>query len=1015
MLRVRVTFFTESALMPRRRFRTTASLPTLALAALAMMVLAAFGASRAQAQLVRIESDDLRLTYPSPMLSYLAPYTARCFENSMRFHKQLWGYQPSEPVNVMLDDFADYGNAGVWVHPRNSMVLHVAPTSFVYETGPSNERIQFTMNHEVVHVLAMDGATGVDRLFRGAFHGKVRETDEHPETIVYGHLTLPRRASPRWYHEGIATFMETWMAGGIGRAQGPYDEMVFRAMVRDSARFYDPLGLESEGTRVDFQVGANSYLYGTRFMSWLAWQYGPETLLQWVGRKPGSSRYFANQFHKVYGRTLSQGWNEWIAFERDWQRANLARVREHEVTPYRDLSPLALGSVSRAYVDSSSRSLIAAVFHPGALAHLAAIPLDGGPERVLQEIKGPALYFVTSLAFDPSSRKAWYTTDNNDWRDLREYDLATGREKRLIRDARIGDLAFDKASRALWGVRHLNGVSAVVKLDPPYTNWKLVWALPYGLDAYDLDVSPDGRRLVASFAEISGRQTLRLFDLERFALGDTSSRTLWDFGTAVPAGFTFSPDGRTLYGSSYYTGVSNIFRYDLERDSMDVVSNAETGFFRPVSTGDDSLIVFHYSGRGFRPARVAPRALTDVSSIAFLGERLVEKRPVLKDWATPPPSSITLDPVRSAPREYRGSSNVALTTLYPVVEGYKDQVAFGWSANFSDPLLFHDLSVSATVTPQDGVPADERLHLSAKYKRFDWSLGFRWNPASFYDLVGPTKTARKGYGSSLAWHRALVYDKPRSLEWRVNVNHWGGLERLPDHQNVATSAGFDQLLNGSTELHWQNLRTSMGAPDFVKGVDAWASMSGNGVRFVRTRAASWAGYPFLDGGVSLGTPVPGIRNSSVWLRTAGGVSSGSRSDPFANFYFGGFGNNWVDHQEPKRYRDPYALPGAELDAVSGTNYVRGMLDWNLPALRFRRAGTLALYASWARLSVFGGGLATNVTDAAGRRKLAHAGAQVDVRFQLLTQSPLTLSFGYAGVFERNEKPSRESMVSLKIL
>jgi hypothetical protein len=32
------------------------------------------------------------------------------------------------------------------------------------------------------------------------------------------------------------------MAGGIGRAQSGYDEMVFRSMVRDGARFYDPLG-----------------------------------------------------------------------------------------------------------------------------------------------------------------------------------------------------------------------------------------------------------------------------------------------------------------------------------------------------------------------------------------------------------------------------------------------------------------------------------------------------------------------------------------------------------------------------------------------------------------------------------------------------------------------------------------------------------------------------------------------------------------------------------------------------
>ena len=47
--------------------------------------------------------------------------------------------------------------------------------------------------------------------------------------------------------------------------------MVFRAMVHDDVHFYDPLGLVSQGTKVDFQVGANAYLYGTRFITWLAY------------------------------------------------------------------------------------------------------------------------------------------------------------------------------------------------------------------------------------------------------------------------------------------------------------------------------------------------------------------------------------------------------------------------------------------------------------------------------------------------------------------------------------------------------------------------------------------------------------------------------------------------------------------------------------------------------------------------------------------------------------------------
>ena len=979
----------------------------------ALLALAPVPAARAQMEV--LEADDLRLTYPAPMLSFIAPYTARCFVNSMRFHRKLWGYTPSEPVNVMLDDFTDYGNAGVWVNPRNSMVLHIAPSSFVYETGPSNERINFTMNHEVVHVLALDGPGGADRMYRGFFHGKVRETDDHPETILYGHLTLPRRAAPRWYHEGIATFMETWMAGGIGRAQGPYDEMVFRAMVRDSARFYDPLGLEAEGTRVDFQVGANSYLYGTRFMSWLAWEYSPEKLLEWVGRGPGSKRYFANQYKHVFGTTLSQGWNDWIRFEHEFQAANLEQVRRHPVTPCRNVSPLALGSVSRAFVDSTSGSILAAVFHPGALAHIAAIPLDGGRERLLQEVKGPALYFVTSLAFDPAARKLYYTTDNNDWRDLREYDLASGSETRLIRDARIGDLAFDRATKALWGVRHLNGISAIVRLEPPYTNWKLMWALPYGLDAYDLDVSPDGRTLAASFAEISGRQTLRLLETSGLAAGDTASRTLWDFGNAVPAGFTFDPAGRALYGSSYYTGVSNIFRYDLDRDSMDVVSNAETGFFRPVPMGGESLLVFQYSGQGFQPAMIAPHALTDVSSIDFLGERLVERRPVLKEWAIPPPSRIELDPERSAPKPYSGIGNVAMTTVYPIVEQYKAWVAVGWHANFSDPMYFHEFGVGASYTPQEGVPEAERLHVAAKYRRYDLALAFRWNPASFYDLAGPTRTSRKGYGSALSWHRSLVYDKPRQMDWSVDLSHWGGLERLPENQNIETPPGFDQLFTAGTSLDYKNLRTSMGAPDFVKGVEAWGAFEESGVRFVEAGEVTWRGYPLVDGGFSLGHPLPGVKNSSLWLRTAAGYCPANRDDPFANFYFGGFGNNWVDHQEPKRYRTPYSFPGIEIDEAAGSNYARAMLDWNLPALRFRRGGMLGWYASWARMSFFGGGLATNLDLPDARRQLANLGAQVDIRFQLLTQAPLTLSFGYAQAFEGGEKSSHEGMVSLKIL
>ena len=59
----------------------------------------------------------------------------------------------------------------------------------------------------------------------------------------------------------------------------------------------------------------------------------------------------------------------------------------------------------------------------------------------------------------------------------------------------------------------------------------------------------------------------------------------------------FSRDGRYLYGSSYYTGVSNIFRYEVATGDVEAVSNAETGFFRPMPLADGRLVVLNTPAR----------------------------------------------------------------------------------------------------------------------------------------------------------------------------------------------------------------------------------------------------------------------------------------------------------------------------------------------------------------------------------------------------------------------------------
>jgi hypothetical protein len=968
-----------------------------------MLFLAALGRD-ASAQLASIETEDLRLLYVNSSEGFLTPHAGRCFENSMAFERRMFDYAPSEKVTVLLTDLSDSGNASASAVPRSGITVKIAPLRFTYETIVANERMNFIMNHELVHIMATDKAAGPDRFFRGLFRGKVVPVSEQPETIAYFYLTTPRAAAPSWYHEGIAVFADTWMAGGLGRAQGAWDEMVFRSMVRDRSRFYDPLGLASEGTKVDFQTETNSYLYGTRFMTWLAWQHSPEAVVRWVSRSDGSRAYYASQFRQVFGTSMNAAWQEWVAFEHTFQQANLDAIRQYPTTAYKDLSPQALGSVSRAWADPVAHKLYAGLNYPGIVGHVAAISTEDGSVEKLRDVKQPSMYTVTSLAWDPDGRSIFYTTDNYDYRDLVALDPKTKKTRRLIKDGRIGDLAWSRPDHVLWGIRVYNGVCSLVRIPAPYTEWTTVHSWPYGEVVYDLDISPDGDLVSFSHGAINGKQSLRVMSVASLLKSDATPLKVADFGNAVPQNFVFSPDGRYLYGSSYYTGVSNIFRYEIATGAMEAVSNTETGFFRPIPLGGDSLIVFRFTGAGFVPATIEAKPLQDVSPITFLGQQLIEKHPVLKQWKVGSPAEIPLEREITHEGPYQSFKTIRLESLYPIVQGYKIYSTWGLRANFSDPMRLNNLDLSASYLPQGNPPSNERVHFQANFRRYDWSANVKYNPADFYDLFGPTKTSRKGYAAGLGYDRTLVYDTPRTVDVSARAEYWGNLEQLPEYQGieVATSTLFQSY----ARLHGRSVSNSLGHVDDEKGHE-WDVV-------LREDVAGGASYFGALADLDLGFGLP-LRHSSIWLRNSAGFSPGDVTQPYSNFYFGGFRNNWVDHREEQRYRQAEAFPGVDINQISGRNYAKATLEWNLPPLRFRRVGTPNFYATWARPSLFTTVLATNLDDSTLRRTVGDVGGQLDVRFTLLSRLDMTLSAGYAVAFESGGPAHHEVMASLKVL
>jgi hypothetical protein len=979
----------------RRRFRCL--LPLLLL-----FPLATTSAADSPVGLSYVETPDVRVVY-FDSLDYLVSHAARTAINSLAWQRRVFDWRPSQKPTVLLKDFSDYANAAAAA--RNRLYMEVAPMSHVFETYPATERMYTLMNHEMNHISQGDVGSETERAWRRRFLGEVTPIPQNPETLLYSYLTIPRYALPRWYAEGSAVFMETWMAGGIGRAQGGYDEMVFRAMVRDDAHFYDALGLVARGTLVDFQVMSNAYLYGTRFFTWLAYRHSPERVVEWLKLGDTSRRYYADNFQQVFGLSLEQAWRDWIEFEHEFQRRNLASVRQHPVTPYRALTTRALGSISRLHYDESAGKLYAAFRYPGVVEHVGALDLRDGSIRRLADIKRAMLYRVSSFAYDPQSHTAFYTNDNTTLRDLKAVDVETGDDRMLLENSRIGDIAFNRVDRSLIGVRHDNGLASLVRIPYPYTDgWQVLHTFPYEHVPYDLDISPDGRLLSASMSEANADQFLRVWDIDRLAQGDLRPLSESKFGQSIPESFVFSPDGRFLYGSSYYTGVSNVYRYDIGSGDLVAMSNAETGFFRPVPLSDGRLLVLTYTGEGFVPAIIDAKPLEDLSAITFLGAEVAAKHPVVTTWQVPPAGEVNLESAVTARGPYDPVREVRLSTAYPVLQGYKDAAGFGYRFNFTDPIELANVDFTVAHTPVGHIGGRERLHATLNGEYLGWHGSLSWNRSDFYDLFGPTKRSRKGLAARFGHDWLLIYDEPRRLDLVTELAYFDKIDTLPTAQNVTTP--FTRLATGDVALKYTDVRRSLGAVEDEQGL-TWAVA-------LHTSLAQGVVSPQLRGAFDFGFPLP-LQHSSVWLRSAAGVARGDRDNPIVNFYFGGFGNNYVDDGSINRYRDYYSLPGFRINEIGARSFVRELAEWNVPPVVFESVGTPGFYLTWLRPSVFVAGLWTEPGNAERRTSYASAGAQADLRFTILHRYEMTLSAGYAIGYQGSRRAGNEWMLSLKII
>ena len=385
------------------------------------------------------------------------------------------------------------------------------------------------------------------------------------------------------------------------------------------------------------------------------------------------------------------------------------------------------------------------------------------------------------------------------------------------------------------------------------------------------------------------------------------------------------------------------------------------GFFRPVPLADGRLLVFRYTGRGFVPAWIDPKPLEDVSAdhvprrAAGRGEagaedvdaRLAGQGPLRHD-ATSAPGSTTSPAGCAASRSTR-SSRATRTRR-------RSACAF----NLSDPLLLNRLRHHRRRGRRSPICRPASASTCRRNTSATTGARARRSTAPTSTICSGRRRPAARATSALVGHTStLIFDEPRRLDLdleRLDLRQPRSAARLPERAGRRHDARDVRR----PTLSYTNVRRSLGYVDDEAG-RSWS------VDF-RTDIVDGDVFPAVRGSFDRGS-----RCRSATRRSGSGPRPGSRrataTQPFANFFFGGFGNNYVDHGDEKRYRHVRqpARRGAERDPGTQLREGHGRVEPAAVAVPTRSARPASMRRGCGR-PLFVTGLTTNVDE---RRRPPH--------------------------------------------
>jgi hypothetical protein len=923
------------AIVPARRRRSVPALCAgVALAAASSLASApAHATGDPDLTWFTIETDHFRIHYPSD-LEPIATRIARVAETAHERLKGPLGYAPSSRTEVIVTDDSESANGSATALPYNTVTLYAtSPDDF----SPLNDYDDWYLSlvtHEYTHILHVDNITGVASIINA----------------ILGKTYSPNQSQPRWIIEGLAVLSESAYTSG-GRLRSSIFDMYMRAdVLEDNIAGLDQMCSAPQR----WPQGSLWYLYGSRFLSWIASTYG-SNVLRAVSQDYGGSTIplgINRAIKRQTGRTYVELFE---GFKDQLKRQYKEQMRGVEKRGFREGKPLTAHGNFVYYPRFVPRSARAGEgeeivyyrddFDQRTGLYKIPLALPAGekerPSELIARTRG-------STAASFTGAGDLYFTSNAVWKNLYDRDdifflprgqrAASGDEpyrKRLTTGQRTALVDASPDGKQVVFTVNTRGTTflevADVAADGSLQNRRdLVPSLRFE-QIYTPRFSPDGKLVAYSHWRTGGYRDVRIVEVATGKIRAVTDDRALDMQPE------FSPDQKTLYFVSDRTGIPNVYAYDLAGGALKQVTNVHTGAFSPAISSDGKTLAYQgYSSRGF-----------DIFAMPLEPAKFLEALPAPNDRPDPLPAT-------SAPLHFTKRPYDPFPTLRPhnyfleLAPGKYGNNAVTFTASGSDIAGLHSFGLRVTVDPQAPSPD---FSLSYNYNRLPFNFGVR----GFYS-TSPRSNYRIGDQDVTYDERALgittgislpIYDEfsRQSLGLSFSAANYSG--ELPVGTKIDPYAAITRKppQGNINVVHlgysFSNVEGGLRTPGASRGVSL-----NLGVDFGGQPTGSNFGTYAFEASVTGYLPMPWLKYHTLALHAEGGVSGGGY--PRGNTYYVG-GYNLERHDLPDTilsgvFNGAFVLRGYSPSAFGGKEYLLANAEYRFPILvPDRGVSTLPVY------------------------------------------------------------------------